>query len=157
MSIVNDESNRTLTLKKVFKAPVRLVWEAWTNPEHVIQWWAPKGMKINVTEHDFRVGGKWKYLMPMPDGSSFISEGQYLEIVPYKKIVTTADFKPMTEGVELHVLFEEDGDKTNFTFSVVHATEEYCKQQEKMGFYNGWGSSFDRMEALINNQIKNKK
>src|SRR2546423_13774429 len=149
MSISNDESNRTLTLKKVFNAPVRLVWEAWTNPEHVIQWWAPKGMKINVTEHDFKVGGKWKYLMPMPDGSSFISEGQYLEIVPYKKIVTTADFKPMTEGVELHVLFEEDGDKTNFTFSVVHATEEYCKQQEKMGFYNGWGSSFDRLETLV--------
>ena len=154
MSKVNDASNRTLTLKKVINAPVRLVWEAWTNPEHVVQWWAPKGMKINVAEHDFRVGGKWKYSMPMPDGNLFISEGQYLEIEPYKTIVTTADFKPMTEGVELHVLFEEDGDKTNFTFSVVHATEEYCKQQEKMGFYNGWGSAFDRMETLINSQIK---
>jgi uncharacterized protein YndB with AHSA1/START domain len=55
----------------------------------------------------------------------------------------------MTEGVELHVLFEAYGGKTNFTFSVVHATEDYAKQQEKMGFYNGWGSAFTRMEALL--------
>jgi hypothetical protein len=67
---------------------------------------------------------------------------------------TSADFKPMTEGVELHVEFEADGDKTNFTFSVIHATEEYCKQQEKMGFYNGWGSAFNRMESVIINQLK---
>jgi uncharacterized protein YndB with AHSA1/START domain len=108
-----------------------------------------KGMKINVIEHDFKVGGRWKYSMPMPDGNLFISEGEYLEIEQYKKIVTTADFKPMTEGVETHVQFEEDNDKTNFTFSVVHATEEYRNQQEKMGFYNGWGSAFDRLESFV--------
>src|SRR6185436_8372071 len=154
MSQANNAANRTLTIKKVIEAPVKLVWEAWTNSDHVVQWWAPKGMKINVEEHDFKVGGKWKYSMPMPDGNLFISEGTYLEIVPGKKIVTTADFKPMTEGVELHVEFEEDGDKTNFTFSVIHATEEYCRQQEKMGFYNGWGSAFTRMESVIMNQLK---
>ncbi len=154
MSKMNDASNRTLTLKKVINAPVKLVWEAWTDPEHLVDWWAPKGMKVDIVEHNFKPGGKWKYSMPMPDGKLFISEGEYLEIETYKKIVTTADFKPMTEGVELHVLFEEDGDKTNFTFSVVHATEEYCKQQEKMGFYNGWGSAFDRMEALIISHLK---
>src|SRR5258705_5065758 len=154
MSKMNDAKNRTATIKRVFNAPVKLVWEAWTKPEHVVQWWAPKGMKINEIEHDFKVGRKWKYTMPMPDGNLFISEGKYLEIEQYKKIVTTADFKPMTEGVELHVLFEEDGDKTNFTFSVVHATEEYCKQQEKMGIYNGWGSAFDRLEVLLSNLNK---
>ena len=154
MSKTNDASNRTLTLKKVFNAPVKLVWEAWTESEHLIQWWAPQGMKLNIIEHDFKVGGKWKYTMPMGDGSLFISEGQYLEIIPYKKIVTTADFKPMTEGVELHVLFEEEGAKTKFTFSVVHSTEEYCKQQEQMGFYNGWGSAFNRLETLIDSQNK---
>jgi len=149
MSNTSNEKNRTLSLKKIFNAPVKLVWEAWTKPEHLVQWWAPKGMNVNVIEHNFKAGGKWKYSMPMPDGNLFISEGTYLEIVPYKKIVTTADFKPMTEGVEMYVEFEEDGDKTNFTFSIVHASEEYCKQQEKMGFYNGWGSAFDRMEVLI--------
>ena len=90
----------------------------------------------------------------MPDGNLFISEGKYLEIVPHNKIITMADFRPMTEGVELHVLFDADGEKTNFTFSVVHKTEEYCKQQEKMGFYNGWDSAFDRLNTLVKNLNK---
>jgi uncharacterized protein YndB with AHSA1/START domain len=152
---MNDAKNRTLTLKRTFDAPVKLVWEAWTQPEHIINWWAPKGMKVEVVEHNFNVGGKWKYVIPMPDGSEFISDGEYLEIVELKKIITTANFKPMTEGVELQVLFEENGDKTNFTFNVVHQTEEYCKQQEKMGFYNGWGTAFDRLGTFVstlNNQ-----
>ena len=153
MSKANNATNRTLTIKKVIEAPVKLVWEAWTNSDHVVKWWAPPGMKINVVEHSFKVGGKWKYTMPIP-GNLFISEGTYLEIDPNKKIITTTDFKPMTEGVELHVEFEADGDKTNFTFSVIHATEEYCKQQDKMGFYNGWGSAFTRMESVIMNQLK---
>jgi uncharacterized protein YndB with AHSA1/START domain len=93
--------------------------------------------------------------MPMPDGNEFISEGKYLEIVEFRKSYTTADFKPLTTGVEMVVLSDEEEDKTNFTFSVIHPTEEYCKQQEKMGFYNGWGSAFVRLEALINSlQVK---
>jgi uncharacterized protein YndB with AHSA1/START domain len=149
MSNSDNKKSRTLSITKVIDAPVQLVWDAWTNPDHVIQWWAPPGMKIEVMEHEFKVGGKWKYIMPMPDGNLFVSEGKYLEIEPHKKIVTTADFKPMTEGVELHVLFEADGEKTNFTFSVVHETEDYAKAQEKMGFYNGWSSAFQRMEVAI--------
>jgi uncharacterized protein YndB with AHSA1/START domain len=146
---MNNAENRTLSISKTFNVPVKDVWEAWTEPDHLIQWWAPQGMQVNIIEHDFRVGGRWKYMMPMPDGSEFISEGQYLEIVPLQKIVTTADFRPMTENVELHVLFEADGDRTNFTFSVVHQTEEYKLLQEKMGFYNGWGTAFVRLEQSL--------
>ena len=149
MNKINELGQRTLVIKKTFNAPIKLVWEAWTQPEHIVQWWAPKGMTIKVIEHDFKIGGKWKYVMPMPDGNEFISDGEYLEIGDFQKIFTTANFKPMTEGVEIHVLFEENGDKTNFTFSVIHPTEEYCKEQEKMGFYNGWGSAFDRLEILV--------
>ena len=149
MKSSSDAKSRTLSIQKVLDAPVDLVWEAWTNPEHVIQWWAPPGMKIEVLEHDFRVGGRWIYSMPMPDGSQFVSEGTYLEIDVPRRIVTSADFKPMTEGVELHVTFEADGEQTNFTFSVVHETEDYAKAQERMGFYNGWGSAFNRMAAVI--------
>ncbi len=149
MSKTNETNNRTLTLKRTFNAPIKLVWEAWTQPEHVALWWGPKGMEIKVVEHDFRVGGKWKYTMEMPDGNEFISDGVYSVIVELKKIFSSANFKPMTEGVEIQALFEENGDKTNFTFNCIHPTEEYCKQQEKMGFYNGWGSVFDRLETFV--------
>ncbi len=144
-----NEKNRTLSLERTFNAPIQLVWDAWTQPEHIANWWGPKGMKTKVIEHNFKVNGKWKYIMAMPDGNEFITEGVYSVIIALKEIVSSADFKPMTSGVEIQALFEEDGNKTNFTFNVIHPTEEYCKQQEKMGFYNGWGSTFNRLEDYI--------
>ena len=149
MNDMNELSKRTLTMKKILNAPIRLVWEAWTQPGHIAQWWGPPGIEVKVIEHDFRVGGKWKYTMTMPDGSEFNTGGIYAEIIEFRKIISSADFRPMTEGVEIQALFEEEGDRTHFTFNVVHPTEEYCRQQEKMGFYNGWGSVFNRMEQLL--------
>ncbi|WP_103068496.1 SRPBCC family protein [Aquimarina sediminis] len=151
---MSKPDNRTVTLERTFNAPIELVWEAWTQPEHIANWWGPKGMETKVIEHDFRVGGKWKYTMLMPDGNEFISDGEYLQIVELKKICSSANFRPMTEGVEIQALFEKNGDKTNFTFNVVHPTEEYCKQQEKMGIMNGWGSVFDRLEEFVNPLVK---
>lgn len=144
-----DIAKRVLTLTRTFDAPIDLVWEAWTQPEHIAQWWAPKGMKAKVIEHSFKNGGRWKYTVAMPDGSEFVSEGVYSEIVEFKKIVSSANMRPMTEGVEMRILFEKKGDKTHFTFSVVHPTEEYKLAQEKMGFYNGWGTVFDRLGAYV--------
>jgi len=145
----NDLAKRTLSIKRTFDAPVELVWEAWTEPEHLSHWWGPQGMPLTIVEHDFKVGGKWKYVMTMPNGGEFISEGQYAEIVEFRKIVTSANFRPMTEGVQIRVLLESNGDKTDFIFSVIHPTGEYKLQQEQMGFYNGWGSTFTRFETLL--------
>lgn len=149
MSKTNDANNRTVSIKRTFNAPIKLVWEAWTQSEHIALWWGPKGMETEVIEHDFRVGGQWKYSMVMPDGNKFITDGVYLEIVEFQKICSSANFKPMTEGVEIQALFEASGDKTNFTFNIVHPTEEYRIQQEKMGILNGWGSVFDRLETFV--------
>ncbi len=149
MSSKNELDNRTLTIKRTFNAPIALVWEAWTQPEHIALWWGPKGMKTEVIEHDFKIGGTWNYVMLMPDGNQFVADGVFLEIIELKKIISSANFKPMTVGVEMQSLFEEAGDKTNFTFNVIHPTEEYCKQQEEMGFYNGWGSAFERFEEYL--------
>jgi uncharacterized protein YndB with AHSA1/START domain len=146
----NDLSKRVLTIKRTLNVPIKLVWEAWTKAKHIAQWWGPISMELNIIEHDFRVGGKWKYVMMMPDGKEFITDGEYSDIVVFKKIITSANFKPMTEGVEIRAFFEAHDDKTLFTFSVVHPTEEYKIQQEKMGFYNGWGSTFNRLEDFLN-------
>lgn len=151
MNNLNEISNRALTIERTFNAPITLVWDAWTQPEHIAQWWGPNGMPVRVVERDFKVGGKWQFNMIMPDGNEFVSNGEYLEITPPNKLVMTANFKPMTEGVEIHVELEEGSDGTHFKFSVVHETEEYCKQQEEMGFYNGWGSAFDRLGAFLSN------
>jgi uncharacterized protein YndB with AHSA1/START domain len=144
-----DKSKRTVTIERTFNAPIELVWEAWTQPEHIAKWWSPKGIETKVIEHDFSIGGKWKYSMPMPNGQNFIADGEYIEIVKIVKIISLANFKPMTEGVEIQSLFEKNGKKTNFTFNIVHPTEEYRIQQEKMGILNGWGSVFERLDTLL--------
>lgn len=142
-------NDRTVTIKRTFDAPIELVWTAWTQPEHIANWWSPKGITTEIVQHEFKVGGKWKFVMPMPDGKKFTAEGIYTEIVKHEKIVSKADFKPMTEGVEIQALFKEHGDKTDFTFHVIHPTVEYRIQQEKMGILNGWGSVFTRLEELL--------
>ena len=149
MSETDGMKNRTVTLKRTLSVPLKLVWEAWTQPDHIAHWWGPKGMDTKIIEHDFKVGGKWKYTMQMPDGKKFISDGIYIEIIEFERIFSLANFRPMTEGVEIQALFEENGDQTNFTFNIVHPTEEYCKQQEKMGIMNGWGSVFDRLDFFV--------
>ena len=148
MSKATNE-NCVVTIERTFNASINQVWKAWTNPEHIAIWWGPKGMQTRVLEHNFTVSGSWKYAMAMPDGNDFISEGTYLEIDAPHLLRTTADFKPMTQGVELEVLLEQIDDQTKFTFRVIHATEAYKIQQEKMGIYNGWGSTFDRLQAHI--------
>ncbi|WP_350285308.1 SRPBCC domain-containing protein [uncultured Croceitalea sp.] len=136
-------------MKRTFNAPLALVWEAWTQAEHIAEWWSPKGVRTKVVTHEFKVGGQWKYIMPMPNGQEFIAEGTYTEIIEFKKIVSSANFRPMTEGVEIQSLFEPNGEKTDFTFHVIHPTEAYKIQQEKMGILNGWGSVFDRLDVLL--------
>lgn len=151
MNKSNEKKNRTITIKRTFNTPIQLVWEAWTQPEHIAVWWSPKGIKTKVVEHEFKIGGKWKYLMPMPNGQEFCAEGEYIEIIELQKIISLANFKPMTEGVEIESLFKANGGKTEFTFNIVHPTEEYKIQQEKMGIMNGWGSVFERLEELLTN------
>ena len=149
MSELAAIEKRTITMERTFDAPRKLVWTAWTEPEHLANWWGPKGMKTNIKKHEFKPGGNWEFVMPMPDGREFVSYGTYSKIEEYTLIETTANFIPMTEGVTLVASFEDMGDKTKFVFKVIHPTEEYCKQQEEMGIYNGWGSVFTGLEVYL--------
>ena len=149
MNEVAAIEKRTLTLERTFDAPLQLVWDAWTQPEHIANWWAPPGMQTTIKKHDFREGGEWEYSMKMPDGKEFLGFGTYARIVEPELIETSANFIPMTKGVNMIAQFSEEGEKTHFVFKVIHPTEEYCKQQEEMGFYNGWGSVFEGLNKYL--------
>jgi uncharacterized protein YndB with AHSA1/START domain len=149
MESVNKRNGKTLTIERIFNAPIHLVWQAWSKPEYIAKWWGPNGMEVNIVEHNFIEGGTWRYSMTVPNRGEFISEGVYSEIKEPYKIVTSANFKPMTEGVEMEMLFEDKGEQTKFTFNVLHVTEEYCKQQEEMGFFNGWGSVLKGLDKYL--------
>ena len=153
MNSTNDIEKRTLTIERILNAPRALVWEAWTDPNHIANWWGPKHMKTDIKKHDFTEGGDWEYSMVMPDGKEFRSFGTFTRIVAPELIEFSANFIPMTEGVTIVVNLQEHEDKTQFIFKVIHPTEEYCKQQEDMGFYNGWGSVFNNLEEYLAEQI----
>jgi len=76
-----------MTISRVFDAPRELVWEAWTNPEHVAQWWGPDGFTTTIEKMDFRVGGVWKQVMHGPDGRDYPNSSIFREIVAPERIV----------------------------------------------------------------------
>ena len=144
----SNQADRTVTMVRTLPAPRKLVWEAWTQAEHIANWWGPKGMVSTVERLDFREGGEWKISMETPHGP-FSTYGEYKEIVEHEKIVCSANFPPMTTNVTLSIVFEDEGEQTRMSFSVIHETVEYKDAQVKMGFEKGWGSTFDRLEELL--------
>ena len=152
--MINEQDfiNRTVQIERVFNAPIELVWEAWTIPEHIVKWWNPTGSDTKIEMHDFKVGGEWKYAMMMPNGKEFVAQGKYIDIIHHERICSLADFNPMTENVEIQSVFKALDNKTEFTFNIIHPTKEYKNQQEEMGIQNGWGSVFTRLEEFINSK-----
>src|SRR5579862_7253377 len=92
--MTNNTVNETerMVVTRVFDAPRELVWKAWTDPKYVKQWWGPKDFTLTSCEMDFRVGGKFLFGMRAPDGQEYWNGGEYHEIVPYEKIVSSMYF-----------------------------------------------------------------
>jgi uncharacterized protein YndB with AHSA1/START domain len=85
----SSTADREIIIERVFDAPRDLVWEAWTNPEHVTQWWGPNGFTTTIKKMDFRVGGVWKLTMHGPDGTDYPNSSIFREIVVPERIVFT--------------------------------------------------------------------
>jgi uncharacterized protein YndB with AHSA1/START domain len=78
-----------IVITRVLDAPRELVWEVWTKPEHLAQWWGPKGFTTTIEEHQFRPGGRFKHVMHGPDGTDYPNLSVYREIVPLERIAYT--------------------------------------------------------------------
>ncbi len=82
-----NTADREIVMSRVLHAPRELVWEAWTNPVHVAQWWGPRGFSTAIKKMDFRVGGTWEHVMRGPDGVNYPNKSTFKEIVPLERIV----------------------------------------------------------------------
>ncbi len=87
MSDPHLPSDTEILISRVLHAPRGLVWEAWTNPAHVANWWGPRGFTNTTKRHEFRVGGYWEHTMHGPDGTDYPNKAKFLEIVPPERIV----------------------------------------------------------------------
>jgi uncharacterized protein YndB with AHSA1/START domain len=82
-----ENADREIYIAREFDAPRELLWEAMTNPRHVVNWWGPVGFTTTIEEMDFRVGGTWKHTMRGPDGAEYPNQSLFKEIVKPEKIV----------------------------------------------------------------------
>lgn len=151
-----------LRITRVFDAPRELVWQAWTDPEHLARWWGPKDFTAPTVKIDLRVGGKYLYCMRSPEGQDFWSTGVYEEIVPFERLVCTdsfadadgnvvsASYYGMGDDIPLEmrvtILLEDIGGKTRMT--VVHTGMPGGDMAEMT--HAGWNESFDKLAATFN-------
>ncbi len=163
-SYTDAQFDRELVITRIFNAPRDLVFKVWTEPKHITQWWGPKGFTTTVKEMDFRPGGKWHYVMHGPDGTEYPVKGNFREVVPPEKIITTDEFDEGFEEVVkadlpsgimvVTTLFEDLDNKTRLTLRILHATAEDRRKHEDMGVVGGWNSSFDCLDEHLAKLVK---
>src|ERR1035438_2272733 len=113
----SDTADRELIFTRVFDAPRELVFKAWTDPRHLMQWWGPKGFTTSVYEMDVRPGGVWRLAMRGPDGVDYKNRIVFLEVVKPERLVYKHEPEKGSEPVsfETTVTFAEEGGKTRLT------------------------------------------
>jgi len=145
------ESEREVTITRVFDAPAPLLFEAYSKPEHIKQWFGPVGWPVTLCEMDFRVGGKFRFAMTGPSGKQNTPfGGTYREIIQNRKIVYDNGFE--TEGagrMVVTVSFDEQGGQTTLTLHTVFESIAMYRSHMSRGFEQGTNSGLDQLGALV--------
>jgi uncharacterized protein YndB with AHSA1/START domain len=141
-----------MVLTRVFDAPRRLVFEAYSKPEHVSRWWGPRNQTVIVCEMDFRPGGAWRFVLRGPDGQEHPFKGVYREIAPPERLVFTFIYD--VPGIRDHealetLVFEEHDGKTTLTSTIVHKTVEARDGHLHAGMEAGASETLDRLAELV--------
>nr|WP_255570789.1 SRPBCC domain-containing protein [Cohnella sp. CFH 77786] len=97
-AVTTSVKDRELTVTREFRAPRRLVFETWSDPEHLKRWWGPKGFTITVSEFDFRPGGVWLYVMHGPGGVDYDNKITYREISNPERLFTPTGISKRMNG-----------------------------------------------------------
>lgn len=147
---VTTPSDREIAMTRVFDAPRRLVFQAWTSPEHLPQWLlGPEGWTMPVCEIDLRPGGAWRFVWRRSDGTEMEMHGVYREVVPPERLVSTESWGgDWPETLNTLVLAEEDG-RTTITNTILYPSKEARDAALKTGMKDGVAASFDRLAELL--------
>lgn len=144
-------SSNELRLTRVYDAPVRAVWDAWTVPEQVAKWWGPRGFTLTTHSKDLRPGGTWRYTMHGPDGVDYPNVTTYFVVEPCKKLVydhgATDDRPPL---FRVTVTFTEANGKTTMemisSLPSPEAAAEMGKLIKKAGGHTTWDRLAEHLE-----------
>jgi uncharacterized protein YndB with AHSA1/START domain len=153
-------------ISRVYDAPRAKVWQAWTEPSRLKQWWGPRGFKVHTAKVDLRPGGTYLYGMTAPDGSDMWGKFVYREIKAPEKLVFVVSFSDAQGGVTRHpwspgwpkyilstVEFSQQGPQTRVSVSWIphEATDEERRifDEGRPSMTQGWGGTLDQLEAYL--------
>lgn len=147
-------SDRELVLTRLIAAPREKLFRAWTRPELLVKWFAPRPWSTSHAEMDVRPGGSSLVVMRSPEGQEFPNRGIYLDVVENERLVfTDAYTDAWTPSEKLFMTavltFEDEGGKTRYTARALHWSVADREAHEKMGFHEGWGQCTDQLAELV--------
>jgi uncharacterized protein YndB with AHSA1/START domain len=150
---VTTPSDREIVMIRAFDAPRELVFEAWTNPEHVRHWWGLRSSTIVVCEGDVRPGGSWRYVTREANGVEVPFTGVYQEVDPPERLVYTEmyDVEPFNSGDPAlnTVTFTDEDGSTVVTLTTVYPSKEVRDFVLGTGMETGAAESYDRLAELL--------
>ena len=149
-------TDEQILITREFAAPRHLVYKAWTTPELVKRWWNAKRGEVTVAEIDLRVGGKWRYAMVTPDGFEVAFHGEYREIVPNERLVTTEIYEGLPEGVSEEdaatlntATFDEEDGRTRLSIVVQAPSKASRDAIVESGMEAGLQDALDLAEEVV--------
>lgn len=152
---VSPTADRELVITRVLNAPVELVWEVWTNADHIKNWWGPNGFTNTINKMDLKPGGEWNLVMHGPDGKDYKNKTVFKKVVKYKKIVYEHVSVPkFTATIE----FEKQKTKTFLKWQMLFETkEEFIQTVKTFKADEGLKQNVSKLEAYIHAQIAIRK
>lgn len=152
---LSPTADRELIITRILNAPVELVWEVWTNADHIKNWWGPNGFTNSISKMDLKPGGEWNLVMHGPDGKDYKNKSLFKEIVKHKKIAYQHVSGPkFTATIE----FEKKGTQTHLKWHMLFATkEEFIQTVKTFKADEGLRQNVSKLEAYISAQINIRK
>jgi uncharacterized protein YndB with AHSA1/START domain len=155
--MVAKNTSNEIRITRIYDAPVKAVWDAWTDPAQVAKWWGPRGFTITTHSKDLRPGGHWTYTMHGPDGVDYPNTTTYHEVEKGSKLVydhgATADRPPL---FRVTALFSETKGKTKLEMTMSLATPEVAEETRKFIKKAGGESTWDRLAEYLEKEASGK-
>jgi uncharacterized protein YndB with AHSA1/START domain len=147
---VTTPTDREIVVTRVFNAPRKLVFDAWTNPKYLPHWMlGPDGWTMPVCEIDLRPGGAWHFVWRHASGKEMEMRGSYREVQPPERVVSSESWGPDWPETLNTVVFSEDAGKTTATITLLYASKEARDAALNTGMKQGMAMSYDRLEAFL--------
>ena len=149
-----DKASKTVTMVREFAAELSLVWDAYTKPEILDQWWAPKPMASRTKFMNFEVGGRRFYAMVSPDGEERWSIQKYTSISPktnfkFFSVFADKDENPQLQGSEWDFNFSEQNGTTKVIITIYNESLARMEKMIEMGTLQGCAMQFENLEKLL--------